>query len=179
MFLSNWIEDFRIDGFRWDLTKGFTQNCSGGDDGCTNNYQQDRVDVLKAYADYSWNLDPDHYVIFEHLGQDNEEQQWANYRIGDATPKGIMMWGKMTSEYTDFVQGFSSNISRATHQSRGFTEPRLMMYPESHDEERIMYEAANFGNTSNSSHNVRNLDVALKRMASIGSIPSIRKRKSL
>lgn len=169
--VEHWITEYKIDGFRWDLTKGFTQNCGPSSSaGCTDNYQQDRVDVLRSYADHSWSVDPTHYVIFEHLGQDSEEQQWANYRIGDATPKGIMMWGKMTSEYTDFVQGFSSNISRATHQSRGFTEPRLMMYPESHDEERVMYEAVTFGNTSNSSHNVRNLDVALKRMASMGAI---------
>ncbi len=169
--VEHWITEYKIDGFRWDLTKGFTQNCGPGSNaGCTDQYQQDRVDVLQDYADYSWSLDDTHYVIFEHLGSDSEEQQWANYRLTDATPKGIMMWGKMTNEYKDFLLGFSSSISRATHQSRGFTEPRLMMYPESHDEERIMYEAANFGNTSNSSHNVRNLDVALKRMASIGAV---------
>ena len=57
---------------RWDLTKGFTQNCNGNDFDCTNGYQQDRVDVLKNYADYSWSLDPDHYVIFEHLGGSTE-----------------------------------------------------------------------------------------------------------
>ncbi|MFD2567369.1 alpha-amylase family glycosyl hydrolase [Pseudotenacibaculum haliotis] len=172
--VSFWIQEYKIDGFRWDLTKGFTQNCGNGtfdgDFNCTNNYQQDRVDVLKSYADHSWNVDPTHYVIFEHLGQDNEEQQWANYRLGDAIPKGIMMWGKMTNEYTDFVQGYSNNISRATHTSRGFTAPRLMMYPESHDEERVMYETVTTGNSSNSSHNPQNLDIALKRMASMGAI---------
>jgi glycosidase len=169
--VQHWIEEYKIDGFRWDLTKGFTQNCGpGSQPGCTDGYHQDRVDVLQDYADFSWNIDETHYVIFEHLGQDGEEQQWANYRLNEATPKGIMMWGKMTTEYKDFLLGFSSNISRATHQSRGFTAPRLMMYPESHDEERIMYEAVTFGNTSNSSHNVRNLDIALKRMASIGAV---------
>ena len=169
--IEHWITEYKIDGFRWDLTKGFTQNCgSGTPAGCTDNYQQDRVDVLQDYADHSWGVDETHFVIFEHLGSDNEEQQWANYRLGDATPKGIMMWGKMTSEYTDFVQGFSASIARASHTSRGFTEPRLMMYPESHDEERIMYEALTFGNTSNSSHNVRTLDIALKRMASLGAV---------
>ena len=165
--IQQWITEFKIDGFRWDLTKGFTQNCSSNDAGCTNSYQQDRVDVLKSYADYSWSLDPTHYVIFEHLGQDNEEQQWANYRIGDAVPKGIMMWGIMTHEYTEFMKGNNSNISRASHSSRGFTEPRLIAYPESHDEERIMYNAIN----SNSSHSsVKNLNTALTRMASIGAI---------
>lgn len=28
----------------------------------------DRVEVLKSYADYQWELDPFFYVIFEHLG---------------------------------------------------------------------------------------------------------------
>ena len=77
--IKHWIEEFKIDGFRWDLTKGFTQNCGNGtfdgDFGCTQNYQQDRIDVLKSYADYSWSIDPTHYVIFEHLGTDNEEQR--------------------------------------------------------------------------------------------------------
>lgn len=165
--IQHWINEYKIDGFRWDLTKGFTQNCEN-DEGCTNSYQQDRVDILKEYADYSWSVDADHYVIFEHLGQDSEEKEWANHRVDEG--KGVMMWGKMTGEYTDFVQGYSSNISRASHKSRGFNAPRLMMYPESHDEERVMYEAVTFGNESNSSHNVRDLNVALKRMGTMGAV---------
>jgi pullulanase/glycogen debranching enzyme len=55
--IKQWIEEYKIDGFRWDLTKGFTQNCTASDESCTT-YQQDRVDVLKKYADYSWSLDP-------------------------------------------------------------------------------------------------------------------------
>ncbi|MBO3115647.1 T9SS type A sorting domain-containing protein [Winogradskyella sp. DF17] len=170
--IEHWITEYKIDGFRWDLTKGFTQNCGpGSSPGCTDQYQPDRVQLLKEYADHSWNLDPTHYVIFEHLGQDGEEKEWADYRLGDSdVSKGIMMWGKMTSEYTDFVQGFSSNISRATHQSRGFNAPRLMMYPESHDEERVMYETVEFGNNVNPSHNPRNLNIALQRMASMGAV---------
>jgi pullulanase/glycogen debranching enzyme len=60
--IKQWIEEYKIDGFRWDLTKGFTQNCTASDE--LHNYQQqDRVDVLKKYADYSWSLDPTHYII--------------------------------------------------------------------------------------------------------------------
>jgi hypothetical protein len=50
--------------------------------------QQDRVDVLKKYADYSW-VRPNHYVIFEHLGGNSEEQQWANYRLNESPVKGL------------------------------------------------------------------------------------------
>ena len=168
--IKHWVEDFKIDGFRWDLTKGFTQNCSGGDEGCTNNYQQDRVDVLKTYADYSWSLDPNHYVIFEHLGSDNEEQQWANHRENEG--KGIMLWGKMTDQYNELTMGNSGNknFNRMGHKARGFAKPRLMGYAESHDEERLMYKNVTFGNSSTPSHNVKDLNTALSRMSALGAV---------
>ncbi|PQJ78731.1 alpha-amylase family glycosyl hydrolase [Polaribacter porphyrae] len=164
--IKHWIEDFKIDGFRWDLTKGFTQNCSGSDEGCTNSYQQDRVTILQQYADYAWSLDPNHYVIFEHLGSDNEEQQWANYK------DGIMMWGKMTNEYNELTMGTSGNknFNRMGHKSRGFNQPRLLGYAESHDEERLMYKNVAFGNNSTASHNVRDLNTALSRMSALGAV---------
>jgi len=165
-----WIEKFKIDGFRWDLTKGFTQNCTANDEGCTNAYQQDRVDRLKAYADFSWSLDPDHYVIFEHLGSDTEEQEWADYRIGEG--KGVMMWGKMTDQYNQLTMGYSSNtdISRMGHLAHGFAGKRVVGYAESHDEERLMYKNVTFGNDSNGSHDVTNLNTALSRMPALGAV---------
>lgn len=168
--VKHWIEEFKIDGFRWDLTKGFTQNCTASDESCTNAYQQDRVDVLKSYADYSWELDPTHYTIFEHLGTDAEEQQWANYRIAESPSKGIMLWGKMTNEYNDLSMGYASNIARMNSNSRGFSKNRLMGYAESHDEERLMYKNLQFGNNTNATHNVRNLNTALSRMSAIGAV---------
>ena len=167
--IKHWIENFKIDGVRWDLTKGFTQNCNAGDDNCTNSYQQDRVDVLKSYADYSWSLDPDHYVIFEHLGEASEEQQWANYRLDEG--KGIMMWGKTSEPFYQLSMGYGadSNISGIGHESRGFNGKRLVGYFESHDEERVMYQALQFGNNWDG-YNIQNLDVALSRMSAIGSV---------
>ncbi|WP_338732751.1 alpha-amylase family glycosyl hydrolase [Mangrovimonas cancribranchiae] len=165
--VKHWIEEFNIDGFRWDLTKGFTQNCSESDEGCTNSYQQDRVDVLKSYADYSWSLDPDHYVIFEHLGGTSEEQQWANYRINEG--KGIMMWKEIWNDYKNLAQGNSGNINAMGNVANGFTEKRALGYPESHDKDRIMYEMLQFGNSSGG-YDVTNLNTALERMSSIGAI---------
>ena len=165
-----WIQEYHIDGFRWDLTKGFTQNCTAGDESCTNGYQQDRVDVLKSYADYSWSLDPSHYTIFEHLGTDTEEQQWANYRIAETPSKGIMLWGKMTNEYNELSMGYTANIARMNSANRGFTKNRLMGYAESHDEERLMYKNLQYGNAANAAHNVKNLNTALSRMSAIGAV---------
>ena len=173
--VGHWINEYKIDGFRWDLTKGFTQNCGNGtydgDFGCTQNYQQDRIDVLKEYADHSWLIDPDHYVIFEHLGSDNEEKEWANYRLSEG--KGIMMWGKMTDPYNELTMGQTGNknISRIGHTAHtGFNGPRVVGYPESHDEERLMYKNLQFGNTSNSSHNVQNLNIAISRMSALAAV---------
>ncbi|WP_406682685.1 alpha-amylase family glycosyl hydrolase [Seonamhaeicola sp. MEBiC1930] len=182
--VEHWIEEFKIDGFRWDLTKGFTQNCSSGDENCTNSYQADRVAVLKEYADYSWSLDETHYVIFEHLGTSGEEQEWANYRLGDATPKGVMMWGKMTNPYTVISRGYSvdpdanfptyncnfgnGDISGVGHKSRGFTEKRLIGYAESHDEERLMYYTMINGNSNGNDATL--FESRTKRMSAIGAV---------
>ncbi len=170
--VKQWIEEYKIDGFRWDLTKGFTQNCASGD-ACTNSYQQDRVDVLREYADYSWSLDPNHIIIFEHLGNDNEEQQWANYRIGETPSKGILMWGKMTEAYNELSMGYNNsknNIERMGHDAHGFTGKRVIGYAESHDEEILMYKNLTFGQSSNPAHNVRTLNTALSRMSAIGAV---------
>jgi glycosidase len=169
---KQWIQEFKIDGLRWDLTKGFTQNCTGSNS-CTDSYQQDRVDVLKEYADYAWSLDPTHYAIFEHLGSDLEEKEWANYRIGDTPSKGVMMWGKMTSQYSQLLMGYNTDddISKIGSNAHvGFLGKRVMGYPESHDEERVMYKAVTFGNSSNAAHDVKNLNVALSRMSALGAI---------
>ncbi len=169
--VKQWIEEYKIDGFRWDLTKGFTQNCASGD-ACTNSYQQDRVDVLREYADYSWSLDPSHIVIFEHLGNDNEEQQWANYRLGETPSKGILMWGKMTNEYNQLSMGYNSSntIERMGYDAHGFTGKRVIGYAESHDEEVLMYKNVTFGQSSNPAHNVKTLNTALSRMSAIGAV---------
>ena len=166
--IKHWIQDFKIDGFRWDLTKGFTQNCTGNDDTCTNAYQADRVQILKEYADYSWTLDNNHYAIFEHLGSDNEEQQWANYRLSEG--KGIMMWGEMTYQYSQLMGGYATDgvLTRMGHVSHGFSGKRLIGYPESHDKDRLMYTALTFGSGSGTAPVNGNLNNALFRMSTVG-----------
>lgn len=172
--IKQWIQEYKIDGFRWDLTKGFTQACpstvAGGQDACTNAYQADRVTILKDYADYSWSLDPTHYAIFEHLGGDTEEQQWANYRIGETPSKGVMMWGEMTYPYTQLIEGFATgaDITRMGNVAHGFTAKRLMGYPESHDKERLMYSAMTYGNGAGTAPPLNNLNNSLARMSAIG-----------
>ncbi|MDD7887843.1 alpha-amylase family glycosyl hydrolase [Flavivirga sp. 57AJ16] len=175
--VKHWIEEFKIDGFRWDLTKGFTQNCENNE-GCTNDYNADRVAVLKEYADYSWSLDADHYVIFEHLGSEwdanndgktsrDEETEWADYRVDEG--KGIMLWGNINHQYNELIMGYTSDITEMGHTSRGYSSPRLVGYAESHDEERLMYKNLLFGN-GNTDYDVKDLNTALSRMSALGAV---------
>ncbi len=180
--VQHWITEYKIDGFRWDLTKGFTQNCSGSNESCTNSYQQDRVDILKQYADYQWEVDPDFIVIFEHLGTSQEEREWADYRVDEG--KGILFWGKMTGPYNEATMGYNennkSNLNGVLSSSKGFAKKHLVGYMESHDEQWLMFKNRSFGACSNhprggngcetdpGSYNVRDLDNALTRQKLAG-----------
>jgi hypothetical protein len=83
-----------------------------------------------------------------------------------------MLWGKMTEPYNQLSMGHNDNnsIARVRAESRGFNGKRLVGYPESHDEERLMYKNLQFGNATQSGHNVKNLTVALSRMSAIGAV---------
>ncbi|MDG2193391.1 MAG: alpha-amylase family glycosyl hydrolase [Polaribacter sp.] len=164
-----WIDEYNIDGFRWDLTKGFTQNCTSSDEGCTGSYQADRVAILKEYADYQWEINSDFYVIFEHLGSNTEETEWVNYRLSEG--KGIMVWGNHNSKYNEATMGFhdsgKSDFSWISYKNRGWSVPANISYMESHDEERLMYKNITFGNSSGS-YNTRTLATALDRIELAG-----------
>ena len=159
-----WINEFHIDGFRWDLTKGFTQNCSPSNENCTGSYQADRVAVLKSYADYQWAVDSDFYIVFEHLGTNAEETEWVNYRLNEG--KGIMMWSNLSGAYNESTMGYhdggKSDFSWIDYKKRNWTVPANVSYMESHDEERLMFKNLQYGNASGS-YSIKNMSTALER----------------
>lgn len=161
--IQYWINEFKIDGYRWDLTKGFTNQCSSMDETCTNGYRTDRVGKMKWYADKQWEADPNSLVIFEHLGTGGsaaEELEWANYqRSGDS--KGIMQWRKMTDPYANLLKGNATDLSGVSDSSNY----RFIGYAESHDEERVVYKAlTEAGQTQG------NLAKVLQRLPAMGSV---------
>ncbi|MGB5980931.1 MAG: alpha-amylase family glycosyl hydrolase [Nonlabens sp.] len=163
--LQYFIDEYRVDGFRFDLSKGFTQNNTLGNIGAWNAYDQSRVDILNDYKNTIWNANGnDIYMILEHLGGVNEEAALAN--------QGFMLWGKMTEQFNENSMGQNgdTNVFRSYFTSRNFNEQHLVAYAESHDEERLMVNNLQFGNTSNSNHNVRTIDVALDRQEAIAAI---------
>ena len=162
--MEYWLSEMRIDGFRFDLSKGFTQVDYAGNVGAWSAYDASRIAILKDYANSMWATTPDAYVILEHFAANNEETELANY--------GMMLWGNTNHEYGEASMGYSSNLSGVDYKSRGWNVPHLISYMESHDEERLNYKNLNFGN-SGTNYSVTDLPTALKRLelASVFYIP--------
>jgi glycosidase len=155
--MRHWITEFRVDGFRFDLSKGFTQTNSGSNVGQWGQYDLSRINNLKRIADVCWAADADFYVILEHFADNNEERELSNY--------GMMLWGKATDPYNEGTMGYPNNSNfgyAMSYQSRTWSNPHLVGYMESHDEERLMYKNLTFGATQGG-YNVRDLATALRR----------------
>jgi glycosidase len=150
--VEHWLVDYKVDGFRWDLSKGFVQN-TGGD---WEFFNGERINTWKRIYDVMQAKSAGSYCILEHLGGDQEEQALTDY--------GMLTWGKMTDQYNQVTMGFlsGSDFSRVMHTARGFTQPHLAGYMESHDEERTMYKNLQFGNASGA-YDTKNLQIALRR----------------
>lgn len=146
---SYWLTEFNVDGFRFDFTKGFT-NTSG--DGWA--YDQSRINILKRMANQIWAVDANAYIILEHFTDNSEEKNLANY--------GMMIWGNLNNDYLEAAMGYTSNLSWISYKSRGWDNPNLVGYMESHDEERMMFKNLSYGNSSGD-YNVQDLSTALKR----------------
>lgn len=131
-----WIENFNIDGIRFDFTKGFT-NSSNAD-----SYQAARIAAIKRMADECWNVDPDFYVILEHWGPNQEEKELSDY--------GMLLWGNATHQYYEAAMGFTPNsdFKWGIYKERGWNDKHLISYMESHDEERASYKIKTYGNAS-------------------------------
>lgn len=162
--VEHWLQEYKIDGFRFDLSKGFTQNptCDAAGNNCNVNawgvYDASRITIWKRYYDSVQTKSSNTYVILEHFAENTEEKELADY--------GMMLWGNANFNYTEAAMGYvnNSNFEYGIHTMRGWTKPHLVTYMESHDEERIMYKNLTFGNSS-ASYNIRNIDIALKRAA--------------
>ncbi|HON19051.1 MAG TPA: alpha-amylase family glycosyl hydrolase, partial [Salinivirgaceae bacterium] len=152
-----WLTEYKVDGFRLDLSKGLTQSFSGENVGQWSSYDQSRINILTDYYNHIKSVNPNAYVILEHLANNDEETVLAN--------TGLLLWGNMDDQFKQVILGYQDNsdFSWAYHSTRGWTYPNLVAYMESHDEERQMYEAYNYGNSSDG-YNVRDTLTALRRM---------------
>jgi len=158
--LKWWMTEYHIDGFRFDLAKGFTQTNSGNDVGLWGQYDASRVAIWKDYNNFMMSIDPKFYVILEDFASNQEENELAN--------QGMMTWGNMATNgeqalmsYND--SGGSWDLTGLFYNAYSFTNPyALVAYFESHDEERLQFKNGAYGNSSGS-YSVKDLPTGLKR----------------
>ena len=154
--IEYWLKEFDMDGFRFDLSKGFTQVNTLGNVAAWGRYDASRIAIWNRIKDRIRTYDPDAMLILEHFADNDEETALSN--------AGFYLWGNANHVYTEASMGFSSDLNWSDYKRRGWSKPALVAYMESHDEERMMYKNISFGN-SNGNYNVKNLNTALQRGA--------------
>jgi len=167
-----WLETYNIDGYRFDLTKGFASNVGGDDNPLLDGPNEPRIVNLKRMYDAIRKYDQDAYIILEHFARGNEDQILADY--------GMLLWGNHNYNYSEGAMGYNeqgkSDMSGIYFGNRDFSNPHLVGYMESHDEQWLMRKMHNYGACSNApqggdvcdddpgDYNTRDLDTALQRM---------------
>ena len=148
-----WLTEYKVDGIRFDLSKGFTQVNSGSNVTSWSNYDPSRIKIWKHIYDRIKANHPDAYVILEHLAVNEEEKELANY--------GMLLWGNMNGASRNLAKGNNDNVEWGYFKNRNWTKNGLIAYQESHDEERVFWETMNFGATS--PLNLKSLENAVNR----------------
>lgn len=160
--VNHWLNDYKIDGFRFDLAKGFTQKqtCDNTGNNCDvnawGNYDSSRVKIWKGYYDTIQAKAPGSYVILEYFAANAEEKDLSNY--------GMMLWSNMAYPYEQSSMGYNSgsDFSSGIASVEGWSHPYKVTYMESHDEERVAYKDLAYGNASGN-YNIKDSVTTLKR----------------
>jgi len=162
--MKYWMQEYKIDGFRFDEAKGYTQTNSGNvstsaTEAAWAAYDASRVALWTKYNAYMKSLDPNFYVILEMFSANQEEAVYAN--------EGMMMWTNLSTPGEQATMGYATNpswdISGLFYDGYGFTVPyALVAYFESHDQERLQYQNETYGNSSGS-YNTQNIPTGLQR----------------
>lgn len=127
------LTEYHIDGFRFDLTKGFTQQSST--EATASNYDASRVAILKDYYEAIREVKEDAFVVLEHFCDTREETELAQ--------AGLHLWRNMNNAYCQSGMGWEDESAFTSLYEK---EPAWVGYMESHDEERVSYKQKTYGN---------------------------------
>ena len=142
------LEEYHVDGFRFDLTKGFTNNSN-----MESTYDQSRVDYLTGYYNAIKSVNPNAVVILEHFVEDE------NYELGN---RGMKVWRNSNNAYCQTAMGYQSDSDFHYLVDNNYqwttSDPyykwvqfgTYVGFMESHDEERMGYKQNAYGNVGGS-----------------------------
>ncbi|MDO7884161.1 alpha-amylase family glycosyl hydrolase [Hymenobacter cheonanensis] len=159
-----WLQEYHIDGYRFDLAGGFSQvpktTATYGQ------YDQTRVNIWQDYYNTQIAADPTSYPILEHFP---DVASSAN-PIDEGkvlSDLGMMLWGNMNGSYTQAAMGYKDGWDLSfgyygDQGGRGWGKPNSIGYMESHDEERMQFKNEAYGNASGS-YSTKDIPTGLKR----------------
>jgi pullulanase/glycogen debranching enzyme len=128
--LKFWLTEYKIDGFRFDLSKGLVQNPGNYD---ASGYSAQRIGIIKGYAEAIKSVSSDAYIILEHFCDQYEEDELYN-------SIGALCWNNAQQNgYMESVMGWSGSSDFSNFKSGRVNNI------ETHDEERIAYKAVTYG----------------------------------
>jgi Alpha amylase, catalytic domain/Carbohydrate-binding module 48 (Isoamylase N-terminal domain) len=159
--MKYWMQEYHIDGYRFDEAKGYSQT-NAPDEATWANYDASRVALWEKYNNYMKSINPNVYVILEMFSASSEEAVYAQ--------QGMMCWNNMSTNGEQALMSFNDSggswdLSPLFYNSPawGFSvSTGNISYFESHDQERLQYKNGQFGN-SNGTYNIKTLATGLKR----------------
>ena len=124
--LAYWLTEYKVDGFRMDLSHGL----------CGTKANTSVANIKHYYEHGVKAVSPDAYMILEHWGDNmgSERPQLVN--------AGMMCWDNTTNAYYQTAMGWlkdGDDLSSANKDN-------YVTYCESHDEERAFFKAKQWGN---------------------------------
>ena len=128
--LKYWINEYKVDGYRFDLVKGLGDSNSYASDYDANSYNVSRVKNMKRFTDAIRSVKSNAYVIFESFVSGSEENEYGAY--------GCMTWNKQCEVACQMIGGYKSSSSFAGLND---TKNYKISFMESHDEERTTFWA--------------------------------------
>ncbi|MDE6010704.1 MAG: hypothetical protein K2F87_04555 [Muribaculaceae bacterium] len=136
-----WMEEYHVDGYRFDLVKGLGDNNSyaNSGDAATNAYNASRVANMRAIQDAMNEVNTDAYFINENLAGAKEENEMAE--------TGMLNWANVNDAGCQYAMGQKSNssLNRMYAKNDSRTINSTVAYLESHDEQRLAYKQIKYG----------------------------------
>ena len=99
--MKYWIQEFNVDGYRLDLSKGLTDNSST--EATAGNYDQTRINNITEYYNAAKEVKPDVLFILEHFCADTEEKVLSD--------TGMILWNNMNGSGKSISKGTNADLS--------------------------------------------------------------------
>jgi pullulanase/glycogen debranching enzyme len=96
--IEHWLLNYKVDGFRWDLSKGFTQTNNPTNVDQWSKYDLSRINIWKRIYGKMQTVAPGSYCILEHFAENSEEIELSN--------AGMMLWGNGNYNYNEATMGW-------------------------------------------------------------------------